>query len=494
MEKLLSARQMRDADQAVIESGVSSEVLMERAGTAIADYLSLHYQGKQIAFFCGSGNNGGDGYVAARLLSRRGETVAVCPVKAPKSIDCVRAAAQFDGTRIAITQSADYDVLVDCLLGTGANGRLSEDLADAVRRMNGAGKTVVACDVPTGLNADNGQAGEDTVCADVTLCIGAYKTGLFLSDGLDCAGKVALLEIGIDSIAREAELVDGEFASACFLKRMRNSHKGTYGRTALICGSSAYSGAAVLAVNGLSALRAGVGICELIVPQTVFMGIMGKVPECVLTAGVEKDVIALSAEQFKSLKNARSVAFGMGAGREQSVAKTLEKLLDNYEGNLLIDADGLYALSALGLHKLKTAKCRIALTPHLGEFARLLGEDVGVVATNPVGIAKEFAKKYGVTVALKSASTIITDGNRTLLSATGCSVLAKGGSGDTLAGFAAGIGARESDWLTALGSASYLFGVAAERVSEKLGEYAPVISEIAVELATVVALAEKGQV
>ena len=485
---------MRTADQAVIDGGVPSEVLMERAGTAIADYLALHDHGKKIAFFCGSGNNGGDGYVAARVLLSRGEDAVVCAVKPPKSEDCIRVAEKFDGDVVALEQAVTCDVLVDCLLGTGASGRLSEDLAAVVGRINGAGKTVVACDMPTGLNADNGIAGKDTVCADVTLCIGAYKTGLFLADGLDCAGKVTLLEIGINGTGQEAELVDGEFARACFLKRARNSHKGTYGKTVLLCGSSAYSGAAVLAANGLSALRAGVGICELIVPQTVFTGLMGKVPECILTAGAEKDGIALSEEQFESLKTARSVAFGMGAGRNQTVVATLEKLLDHYEGNLLIDADGLYALSALGLHKLKTAKCRIALTPHLGEFARLLGVEVGAVAASPVCLAREFAKEYGVTVALKSASTIISDGNRTLLSATGCSALAKGGSGDTLAGFAAGIGARESDWLTALGSACYLFGLAAERTSQKLGEYAPVVSEIAAELAAVVALAEKGQV
>lgn len=485
---------MRTADQAVIDGGVPSQELMERAGTAIADYLALHYKGKKIAFFCGNGNNGGDGYVAARVLLSRGEDAVVCAVKPPKSEECHRAASRWTGENADVEQAVTCDVLVDCLLGTGASGRLNEDLASVVRAVNEAEKTVVACDVPTGLNADNGVAGKDTICADVTLCIGQYKMGLFLSDGLDCAGNVVLLEIGIDSAEEEAKLIDGAFAVRPFPARKRNSHKGTYGKTALLCGSTAYSGASVLAKNGLTALRSGVGICELVVPQTVFMGLIGKVPECVLTSAVGKDFLALTEQQFEALYSARSIAFGMGAGKAESVDQTLEKLLDIYEGNLLIDADGLNALLRIGVEKIKTAKCRVAITPHLGEFARLIGVDIRTVVENPVSLAKDYAREYGVTVALKSASTVITDGSRTLISATGCSALAKGGSGDTLAGFATGIAARENDWMVALGSACYLFGLSAERVASKMGEYAPTASEIAEELATVVNLAEKGEV
>ena len=486
MRPVLTAEEMRAADARQIAGGVPAAELMERAGRALAARVLEEGRGRRVRVFAGAGNNGGDGYVCARLLAEAGEDVAVIAAAEPRSEECRRARALFAGR---VTENfEDADVAVDCLLGTGISrapeGRMEEAIAFIAR----TGARVIACDVPSGLCATSGLAEGAAVRADVTVCIGQLKTGLFMNDGLDLSGKVVLEEIGIDPPAGAALLADADAARAAFPPRRRNTNKGSYGRAVIVGGSRTYPGAAQTAAAGLAALRAGCGYSALAVPESVYGALIGQVPECILLSLPGDDGMAFDGARLAEISaRADAIAFGMGAGTGQGVRDSLRWLLENYGGNLIVDADGLNVLSEMGADALARAKCRVALTPHVKEFSRLAGVSVREILREGPALAREYARRCGAVVALKSASTFVTDGDRAVLSASGTSALAKGGSGDTLAGLAAGIAARRTGLFESVTAAVWLLGRSAEIVSAESGEYAPVAREIAAALPRAVA-------
>ena len=474
MQPVLTCAEMRAADKYTIEAlGVPSQTLMERAGAAIADEAEALLRGRgggSVLAVCGVGNNGGDGWCAARLLMERGYRTAVYGVGGETSADCAAQRQKYRGEVLAAFPEERFDVVIDALFGTGFHGVPTGAAAEAIAHINASGARVLSADIPSGLNGDSGQG---TLCvrADVTVAVGELKYGLLLGKGRDVCGKIVRKDIGIAlPQPPRGSLCDGADFAPLFPRRASFSHKGSYGRAALLGGSLAYSGAPLLSAG--AALRGGCGYTELCVPRSLFPYCVGALPEAVLTAVPEEDGCIAADEEFlqKLCGRADAIAVGMGAGKSRPLHAIVRFLLQRFGGTLVLDADALNALAAYGLSVLQEPRaCSVVLTPHLGEFARLCGESVPCVQERGAELASAFAAKYGVGVLLKGNTTLFADGFSARCVVSGTPALAKGGSGDVLAGILAALAARGIPAAEAACCAAYLLGRAGALAAEAVG-------------------------
>ncbi len=486
MNYVLTCNQMREADKYTIENlGVPAKTLMERAGMALSNRVQAMITGGNVLCVCGGGNNGGDGFICARNLLALHFNVDVVCFAERFSADCESAKADFlqDGGVVnSEFLDKDYALVVDCLLGTGFKGVLSKPYAVAIEKINAykkAGAKVLSADIPSGINGDNGRKESVAVKADCTLCLGELKTGVYFNDGIDYAGEVYREDIGIalpkDGYSR---MMDKELIKELLPKRQRNSHKGSYGRAAIVAGSVSYTGAAYLATA--ACLRSGAGYTTLFTPMGLIPHFLLRMPEALLQPLCKGNVPTFDERYLERLLAYDAIAFGMGMGATKEVAKAVKYLLKKYEGKLVLDAD---ALNALALHTkaekvLKNKKCDVVLTPHVKEFSRLSGIAVNEILENPLEVAKEFALASACNVYLKNAVSVCTDGEKTFVNETGNSGQAKGGSGDVLAGVIAGLCAQGASTYDGACAGGYVVGRAAEIAAEEMGERALIARDI----------------
>lgn len=485
---ILTNKQMRDADKYTIETlDVPSLLLMERAGIALADEAERLAPTGAIVCVCGGGNNGGDGFVCARVLKERGREVAVVFYAEKQSADCRVNSEKWTavGGELLRDIPENCALVVDCLYGTGFHGALSDVDAETVGAVNALkkrGAKVLSADIPSGVNGENGRVEGVAVNASVTLCIGEIKTGVLLGDGIDRAGEIKRADIGISLPEGEcyATLVDRETADASLPQRKRNSHKGTFGRAAIVAGGLEYTGAAYL--SAAACLRSGAGYTTLFAPSGILPYYILKAPELLLKTTNEGDRYAFNEERMQELFGYDSLAYGMGMGISEEVANGAAWLLAHYEGKLVLDADGLNSLAAYKKDELsylfKTKKCDVVLTPHTKEFSRLSGISVKETLETSLSVSKALAERWGVNVLLKNATSVLTDGTRCCLNAAGCSGQAKGGSGDVLSGVIAGLCAAGASVYDAALAGSYLCGKAAELAARDIGEYSLTATDI----------------
>lgn len=463
MRYCLKNESMRSADAATIAGGVSSEKLMQRAGKAIYEELLKlikKVNAKSVLFVCGSGNNGGDGYVAASLLREENVKVSVFAAEySTPSGDCSRARAAYKGD---YSTEMVADIIVDCIFGTGLNREVGGEYATVIEKINGSSAYVLSVDVPSGLNGDNGLVMGKAVKANLTVCIAYPKLGLYLNDGVDYCGEIVVRDIGIKSDMTDASVVEYDDVKELFPQRKRNSHKGSYGSGCVVAGSKKYLGAAVLSVGAI--LKSGCGYAYGMVPDALRSSLAMKYPQCIYVK--------------KTNLSANAVAFGMGCGCNYRTYKKICKLLKRYNGKLIIDADGLNSLAKYGKEVLKQTKASVIITPHLGEMARLCNLTVEEVKRDPVGVAKSFSKEYGVVVHLKSATCITVDGEVCAITQNGNSALAKAGSGDLLSGLACGYAAMGLSLFYCAVCAQFVLGEAAVMASSVHSEYAVTSKEL----------------
>ena len=473
MKFAFSNAQMRAADEAAIAAGTLAETLMERAGSALADAVERAAQRLGVGdalFVCGGGNNGGDGFVAARILMERGYETAVLCLAERFSEACKGAKAKYRGEILGRIPRRRYALVADCLFGTGLDRAPAGDNAALIRFINQSGAYVISCDLPSGLN-EGGIAFDPCVVANETVTMGQLKQSLLLADGADVAGKISVADIGIPAEGG-AEVWEDADVAALFPKKKSHSNKGNYGSVAILAGYGSL-GAPLMAVG--AALKSGAGYTELWLPcaesretdemrRTVFAA---KYPACIVNFYTGNPLLA------------KAVAFGMGASVGESQYEMLQTLLKNEGcGALVLDADALNALSAYGKAPLKGHRCPVVVTPHIKEFSRLTGKSAAEILADPVPCAQAFAREYGVTVVLKNNRTVITDGARTAINTSGSPALAKGGSGDALTGFLAGLCARGVPPFEASCAACYLMGMAGELAADALGEYSPTACDV----------------
>ena len=463
MKYAFSNEQMRRADAATIAAGTPSLELMERAGQALARAVAeaMSRKGASDALFvCGGGNNGGDGFAAARILADAGEDVSVLCLAEKFSPDCAAMRERYKGETLGRIPRRRYGVIVDCLFGTGLARPIEGINKMLVDFINGSGAYVIACDLPSGLG-ECGIAPEVCVRADETVAMGQMKQALLMADGADFAGTVTVAQIGIHAEERGAEVWEASDVKQLFPPRRSNTHKGSYGAACILAGG-AYSGAAFLAAG--ACLKSGAGYTKLCVTERLFSSAVGKLPAVVLREfkAIDGDILA-----------ADCIAAGMGTGVSERLYVHIAELLSAYTGTLVLDADALNTIAAYGTEVLNKKSCKVILTPHPKEFARLAGKSVGEVLSNAAEEAKAFAARCGAVVVLKNNRSLITDGERVAINPTGSPALAKGGSGDVLSGFLAGTCARGVPPFEAACAASWLLGKAGEIAAEKMGEYAP---------------------
>ncbi len=498
--KIFTIKEMIAAEKAADNAGISYMQMMEAAGKAVADAIIARFPAaaSRIHILAGTGNNGGDGLVAARYLAEAGAAVTVY-LHRPRDVETDSNYAKLaamgvemsEETAVSHQNTHAADILIDALLGTGAarpiGGRMG-DLLRVIQQSTFSGR-VIAVDSPSGMNCDSGAVDPLTMPADLTVTFGAAKRGHFRFPGAEVCGELLIADIGIPptlpAVANvPLTLMDTKTARKMMPKRPLNGHKGTFGTALIAAGSNQYWGAPLLA--GRAAYRVGAGIVALAVPAAIRPTIAGGLPEATYPVVREKDVF--SAATVELLLNGRPAhALLVGPGISEKAGEFMDALLSHADElpPLVVDADGLNLLAAMPNWAEKLPPNSI-LTPHPGEMARLMDVPLPqLMKMDRVTAAQEMAKKWGQTLMLKGAYTVVAaaDGRVTLLPFAN-PLLGVAGSGDVLAGGIVGLLAGGMDgWETAV-LAGYLHGLAGEIMAEKLGDAGLLASELADGLTT----------
>ncbi len=455
---------MRAADEYTINTiGIPSRTLMFSAGSHIAEAVKTVVKQKNFAkilIVCGTGNNGGDGFICGEVLRKFGLRVNIFAFEGKMSDDCQWAKSEYRGD---YTEEINADLIVDCIFGTGLTREVTGKYSEIIAKINDSGAYVIAADIPSGINGDNGLVMGCAVKADLTVAVAEYKVGMFIGDGPDYCGEIIKKDIGIICNSTNCIVTYSDDDIKLFYPvRKRNSHKGTYGSANIVAGCDKYIGAAALASE--AALKSGCGYLKLTTSDKVKLALAAKYPQ----------VIFLEDPDLSS----QAIAIGMGCGIGEKLYDTINSLLQDFGGKLIIDADGLNTLSRYGVDILKNKKCSVILTPHIKEFSRLTGKSVKEILNDPVTISQQFAENYGVTLLLKSASSIITDGRKTVINTRGSTALSKGGSGDMLSGYICGCAARGLGAFDAAVCGAYTMGLSAELSSKENTDYCATAKDI----------------
>jgi len=475
MQTILTVEAMRESDAAAIAGGVAGAELMKRAGRAIFGAASW---APPVAVVCGKGNNGGDGYALALNLAEAGISCTIFAQAAPVTPEAAgfeQACRKHGIPMMPWTEMSDlrgFHTVADCIFGTGFRGEAAGEAARVIRLINASGARVISADINSGLNGDNG-LGDPAVISSLTVSIGCPKPGHFLGRAKDVMRGTVNADIGIPPRGHMLRRLEEKDAAAMLPPRIRFSNKGTYGTAALIGGSLPYSGAVRLAAMGNAAMRSGAGIARVAAPAGLCPLVAASVLECTLFPLPEREghMTYCRESLLEAVKDTRTAVFGMGAGNTEDTQRAVQCLLQEYPGILVLDADGLNALAALGTEWLRHAAGRVILTPHPGEFGRLTGRSAAEVLKDPVGLAESFARDTGAVVLLKGAATVITDGKETFLTDTGCAGMATAGSGDVLSGVLGALCAWRRESLTETTAlAAWVNGRAGEIAQARMGD------------------------
>ena len=462
--RVLRAADAAALDHAAAEAGVPSRALMQRAGAAAATEIVRrlpHLLDDGVIVFAGPGNNGGDGWVLARALVTAGIRVAVTEV-APAKTEDAKAERALALPLVSKEPGGRERIVVDALLGTGTRGAPRSEIANAIDAIAAAregGATVVALDVPSGVDADTGDA-TVAVRAHLTLTFAAPKRGLLAARAH--AGTIVVLDIGLgEGDSALPELVTEHWVHEMVPAIGAETHKGARGRLAVVGGGAGMTGAAVLAAR--AAMRSGIGVVRLVVPREAIPVAQTAEPHALAMAWPLDDD-AREALRKTLTSWAHVVLLGPGLGETDEACTVARAILSQWRGPIVVDADGLNVFA--GDAKTLGALCKgrpALLTPHLGEAARLLDEDRAVVARDRYDAAARLAAITSATVLFKGVPTILVapDG-RTMVSAMGTPALAAAGSGDLLAGISAALLAGSDDALVAGACAAWIHGRAGE--------------------------------
>ncbi|MDE6605048.1 MAG: NAD(P)H-hydrate dehydratase [Clostridia bacterium] len=481
MQKVLTTTQMAYCDSRTIDGGIPSTELMRRVAQAVYD--SRVWQGS-VAIICGKGNNGGDGLALAGIMADNGKYPRVYLMgDMSKDGRYYYDVLQDKGyERIYPISECDYDfdIIVDCIFGTGFKGQPRQQYADVIDKINASRAYKISVDIPSGLDGDNGRY-VACVKADETITVQYAKSGLYLNDGKDMTGSLSIIDVGIGLYTQAANVVEEKDVAALFPRRKHNTHKGTFGKSAILGGCGNYLGAVRLANMGLCALRSGGGLNVIITPQSHVNNVLGTVMEStVIGIADDRGYFVFDRQGIdRALQGVDSLAIGMGMGNRYSEnAKIIEYIVANYPIKVIIDADGLNSL-ALNVEMLKCAKAQIILTPHVKEMSRLCDKSVEEILDDPISIARSFAEEYKVTVLLKGASSVIADGRQVYMITNGGAELSKGGSGDTLSGVMLGMLSQGIPPTESAYSSAYLTARVAKDLTEEYSEYGVLPSDVA---------------
>ncbi|MGH2694019.1 MAG: NAD(P)H-hydrate dehydratase [Actinomycetota bacterium] len=492
MRPLLSPEEMARADDAAISGGTPVEVLMERAGRATARAairVSGSRYGKRAAVVCGKGNNGGDGFTAARVLSGEGLGVVCMAVADPREatgapaehLRRLRAAGlrveDFDAARLRAA-----DVVVDAIFGTGFTGKAEGLPAEAIDAINECGAPVVAVDVPSGVNGGTGAVEGPAVRAEVTVAMAAEKLGTALPPGALRAGAVEVADIGIRVTGARTFMAGQRDVAAVLPARAMDAHKRSSGAVALLAGRRGMTGAAILAARG--AVRMGAGYATVGGTAEVDAAVASVLPEVLSEVVTDSDVLGPEAlaSFSQTLERAAALALGPGLGRGEGQRALVEEALAKVDLPVVVDADGLNVL-ARHTSALEDRAGETVITPHPAELARLLDVTTGDVLTDRLGSARTAAERFDCVVVLKGYRTVTAAPDGTaVVNPTGGPELATAGTGDVLTGAIAALLAAGLEPFVAAWASVFVHGIAGGVAASETGDVGALAMDVAESL------------
>lgn len=488
--RLYTAKQVRSLDKSAIDAhGIPGIELMERAGRSVFEAARREFpDAKNWLILCGSGNNGGDGYIVARLAHEAGLTAVVCALKSIDALsgDAATAADRWreTGGRThpwPVQDPAQYDLIVDALLGTGLDRTPSGDYAAAIELINQSGAPVLAVDIPSGLNADTGNVMGTATVADMTLTFIGRKRGLYTADGPDHAGLVKFSDLQTpctvrDSVPNSGILVRENIIAEHLPPRLRNSHKGSFGWLLGIGGNSSMSGAVRLC--GEAALRSGAGKVTLATNPEHAAWVNLSCPE-LMVRGVRH-----GKQLHTLLQQIDVIVIGTGLG-QTSWSEDLFKTCMKSDAPIVMDADGLNILARLYPEMGGRALPRgnWIITPHPAEAGRLLGTRPSEVQEDRVAVAQELSERFDAVVILKGCGTVIADqAGRYAICPLGNPGMATAGTGDVLAGVIGALVAQHMDLWEAAITGVVAHAQAGDLAAAEVGQRGMLASDITARL------------
>ena len=493
--RLLTSDEMKKVEAHAVQRGLSYQRMMENAGAACARNLRSIVEKesgtrRNVAILCGKGNNGGDGFVIARKLYESGYRVCLILVagypgtheaeymyKLTAELNIPTIWYDADQPKASKTiQSAE--IIVDAVFGFSFRGEVKPELASVFRLVNEAQGLKFAIDMPSGAYCDSGLCDESCVRADYTIAVSALKPAHILHPAADCCGDIIVANIGIpeESFAAVGSGLYTYHANEIadrFPRRKVDAHKGDFGHLLCICGSADMPGAAFLAAK--AALRSGVGLVTLAFPQSLYPALTVKLTESLFLPLEETPDGALSRNciptLLRRLDRYDAIVIGCGLSVCEDTAAVLQAVLENATVPVIVDADGINLLSR-NIDLLQNAAAPVILTPHPKEMARLAQCTAQQVQDDRTGLARRFAHEQGVYLVLKGSNTVIAtpDDDRLYINVTGNNGLAKGGSGDVLAGMLGAFAAQKVPLSDALCLGVYLHGYCADELAQKVSK------------------------
>ena len=490
MEYILTAAQMKKCDEtAIFTYGIPSLVLMERAALETVKVIIEKYGTDiHVGIVAGSGNNGGDGVAIARILKEYNVAAEIhfigdakkCSVETRHQLDTAKSL----GIPIHFNfESALYDVIVDAIFGIGLSRLVEGKYREAIEAINASKAKVVAVDISSGINTDNGKVMGVAVKADVTVTYAYRKLGQVLYPGTQYAGEVICVPIGIPKAARETsepEIMTYTKQDIKFPGRKPSGNKGSFGKVLCVAGSKNMGGACQLAA--LSAFRIGAGMVKVFTARENRESLLRKVPEVMVSTYCDDGTVALTKEEELSLQEGIEwsdvIAIGPGLSTSEKAAYLLRYVLLHSKKPMVLDADALNILAAKPsvLQRFEFGKMEkeqdIVMTPHLGEFARLMKYPIAELQKDLLRACHIFAKKYSTTLVCKDARTFVTKRHKTTyINTSGNDGMATAGSGDVLTGIIAGLMAQGMTGYDAAQMGTYIHGLAGDDARDRTSAY-----------------------
>jgi hydroxyethylthiazole kinase-like uncharacterized protein yjeF len=487
---VLTPSEAAELDRRSAERGIPVEALMERAGRAVATEaasLAGGRYGRRAVVVCGKGNNGGDGLVAARYLSRWG--LGVCAVlldgaeafRGPSASNLGRLKAEGPGVRVIDASEATLarelrraDVAVDAMVGTGFRGRAEGALASAIEALNGSEAPVVAVDIPSGVNGETGAVDGPAVRARTTVTLGSWKPGLLLHPGAALAGRVTVADIGFpaDLVRGELSLVEPADVVGLLPARPPDAHKRSSGVVMVLGGSAGMTGAPAL--TAAAAYRAGAGLVTVATVASRLPVVQTGLVEAVFLPLPETGagtVSGLATERLiEGLDRHDALALGPGLTTEPETVGVVRDLVRTSPAPMVLDADGLNAFAGRA-GDLTDRRAELVLTPHAGELARLVGVSPREASRDRIGLSRKLAAETGAAVVFKGDPTgVASPSGEARINSTGGPALATAGTGDVLTGTIAAFLARGLGPLDAATVGVYVHGRAGDLAADALGE------------------------
>lgn len=489
MQYIVTKKEMQEIDRYTIDRiGIPAAVLMERAALQVAELVEeLNTKNGRILIVVEGGNNGGDGLAAARILLERGYAVDIFYIadipKTSTEFWLQRNILHQMGVRIhkiipnKMIPDKDYSVIVDGIFGIGLSRPIEGIQKKVIELLNRMDAVRVAIDIPSGIDATTGEILGVAFKADYTVTFSLKKIGMFFSDGMDHCGKIICRDVGFPQVAMEEvgpKICAYDSSDLRPPKRYHHSNKGTYGKVAVIAGSKNMSGAAYLC--GKAAYSTGAGLVKIYTHESNRVILQSQLPEAVMKTYDDYEGALSCIED--AMHWATVIVVGPGLGVDTTSERMLYELLMNAEVPLVVDADALNILSD-NRELLQNAAMPMVITPHMKEMSRLIQKTIPEIVEDRFEIAVQFARTMDVTLVLKDARSIVTDGNEEIyINLCGNNGMSTGGAGDVLSGIIAGMIAGGLPLLEAAKMGTYVHGLAGDRAQKEKGEYAMLASDI----------------